>query len=132
MQAGFSCEDVIDLSTILLDPISMDAALAVVGSDIELTFDALMTGPINQDNPGMGSLTIAGNIVARGTLPTPCCPGDLTGDDLVGPADLGRFVDCLTGPDVLTAGACQCADTTDDADVDLRDFADLQQAWDAP
>jgi len=74
-------------------------------------------------------IDIAGTIVASGLIPPPCCPGDMTGDDRVGLADHGRFLDCLAGPAESTTGACQCADLDGDDDVDLADWAEFQAAF---
>ncbi len=55
------------------------------------------------------------------------CPlppyGDLDGDGEVTPADYPLWWDCLAGPGVPVDAACNPADTDNDADVDLRDFA---------
>lgn len=123
--AGYECDDVIDLSTITLEPLTLDGLLVLSGSDVELTVDVNIVGPVDPDNPDLGTLRIEATIVATGQVPPPCCPGDLTGDDRVDLDDHRKFVDCLTGPSGDVIGACQCADLDGDDDVDLGDFADF-------
>ena len=52
---------------------------------------------------------------------------DLDGDGGVDAADLGVFGGCMTGPEVAAEPGCTPADLNQDGDVDLGDFADLQQ-----
>ncbi len=124
--AGYSCHDVIDLTTITLEPLALDGLLDVSGTDVELTVDVNIVGPVDPDNPDLGTLRIDATIVATGQVPPPCCPGDLTGDDLVNLDDHRKLADCLTGPGGGAVGACQCADLDEDDDVDLEDFADFE------
>lgn len=52
---------------------------------------------------------------------------DLNGDGSIGAADIGVFGGCTTGPDGTAAPDCTPADVDADGDVDLADFAELQQ-----
>ena len=62
-------------------------------------------------------------------------PGDFDGDGYVGPEDCAGFVNCMTGPgpaDPPTGcnfGQFDLADSDDDSDVDLSDFADFQSVF---
>jgi hypothetical protein len=58
----------------------------------------------------------------------PRVPGDCNGDRATTMADdWPSFFGCLAGPEVEFTPGCACADPNGDRDVDLRDFADLQQ-----
>lgn len=124
--SGYNCVDTIDLSTIALDPLTVDGTLVVSGSDVSVVLEVSISGPVDPDNPDLGAITIDATIVAFGTIPPPCCPGDLTGDDRVALDDHGKLVGCLAGPSGGAEGACQCADLDGDNDVDLADFAAFQ------
>ncbi len=130
--AGFNCNDVVDLSTIILDPLEMDGTVVVVGDDISLTLQVFISGPIVQTSPGLGTLEILGTIYATGVVPTVCCPGDLTGDDRVDLYDHSRLADCLGGPNAGVSGACRCADLNGNGEVGLDDFADFQVVFQGP
>jgi len=58
----------------------------------------------------------------------PFNPADLNFDGVVDGADLLLFAQCLQGPDVLVTGDCLPRDFSADDDVDLADFALIQQA----
>jgi len=124
--AGYECVDAIDLTTIELDPLDIDGSIGVSGSEVDVVLDTIIAGPVDPDNPDLGSMSISVRIVASGTVPPPCCPGDLTGDDRVELVDGVRLIACLAGPNGGVEGPCQCADLDADSDVDLRDFADFQ------
>lgn len=124
--SGYNCVDTIDLSTIALDPLTIDGTLVVSGSDVSVVLDVNISGPMDPNNPDLGTITIDATIVALGTIPPPCCPGDLTGDDRVALDDLGKLVGCLAGPSGGAEGACQCADLDGDNDIDLGDVAAFQ------
>jgi len=124
--AGYECVDGIDLTTIELDPLDIGGMLGVSGSDVGVLLEMIIVGPIDPDNPDLGSMTINVRIVAVGTIPPACCPGDLTGDDRVLLDDGGKLIGCLSGPMGGAEGPCQCADLDADVDVDLSDFASFQ------
>ncbi len=130
--AEYPCDDSMDLSTMILNPLYMVGTLTVVGDTVDLTLETEVSGPALPANPDMGTFSIAGVIHATGTIPSPCCGGDLTGDDLVDLADHGRFALCLEGPATPITGTCVCGDLDGDDDVDLRDFASFQIAYQIP
>ncbi len=120
---GYVCDDDIDLSTIVLDPIGMTGTVFIDGDELTVTLGVAVSGPVGG---GLGTLNAAASVVAFGPMPTSDVPGDLTGDNLVNLEDHPHFVDCLLGPDVTATGACECADLTTDNDTDLEDFAEFQ------
>lgn len=126
---GYACADTIDLGMITLDPLTVDGTLVVSGSDVTAELHVDISGPIDPDNPDLGTITIDTTIVAFGTIPTPCCPGDLTGDDRVNLDDHGKLLGCLVGPGGGAPGACQCADLDSSNSVDLRDIAEFQMLF---
>lgn len=120
---GYLCDDVIDLSTIILDPIDMTGTTFIDGDELTVTLNVGVSGPVGG---GLGTLNAEATVVAMGSMPTSDVPGDLTGDDLVNLEDFPYFVDCLLGPEVIATDACECADLTTDNDTDLEDFAEFQ------
>ncbi len=100
------CNDVMDLSTLSLDPAEMNGTVAVSGRDITLTIDIDTTALLNPDDPSMGEITITGTIVAEGTVPPPDIAtfvgillGDITGDANTWDADMNG--DCtVNGLDI--------------------------------
>jgi hypothetical protein len=52
--------------------------------------------------------------------------GDMTGDGIVGPADVAAFTDCLAGPGTPLDTLCGTADADADGDGDLLDAALFQ------
>lgn len=59
---------------------------------------------------------------------TPPLPGDCSGDGVVSAADVEMFADCMAGPSTGTPMTeCTCADVDADGDVDLLDYATIQQ-----
>jgi len=69
--AGYLCDDVIDLSTITLDPVDMIGTVGVSGDDVALTLELVLAGPIDSTNPELGTLTIGGTVSAVGVIPEP-------------------------------------------------------------
>ena len=69
--AGYLCDDVIDLSTITLDPVDMIGTVGVSGDDVALTLELVLAGPIYPMNPELGTLTIDETISAVGVIPEP-------------------------------------------------------------
>jgi hypothetical protein len=59
-------------------------------------------------------------------------PGDLDRDGDIDIDDFTILADCLDGPDVPPASACDRADLTADADVDLADCAEFQRLFPGP
>jgi len=87
---------------------------------------ALFAGCVDLGAPGEDALWGWGRVDAFGALlASPRC-GDCDGDGMVGPSDALTAALCLAGPAVAVSGACECADTDRDADVDLSDLAALQ------
>jgi hypothetical protein len=68
---GRLCDDVIDLSTITLDPVDMIGTVGVSGDDVALTLQLVLAGPIDPTNPELGTLTIDETISAAGVIPEP-------------------------------------------------------------
>jgi hypothetical protein len=68
---GYLCVDVIDLSTITLDPADMVGTVGVSGDDVALTLELVLTGPFDPTNPSLGTLTITETISAVGVIPEP-------------------------------------------------------------
>lgn len=120
---GYLCDDVIDLSTILLDPIDMTGTVFIDGDELTVTSNVVVSGPVAG---GLGTLQAEASIVAVGPMPTADVLSDLTGDDLVNLEDHPYLVACLLGPGVTAIGACECADLTTDNDTDLEDFGQFQ------
>jgi len=58
-------------------------------------------------------------------------PTDCNRNRVVDLADHASFVNCLTAPGNDFAPGCSCADENGDRDVDLSDFAGLQNAFTA-
>ncbi len=56
-------------------------------------------------------------------------PGDVDGDGDIDLFDGSEFVECMTGPGGALAEGCELADTDNDNDVDLGNFAILQNAF---
>jgi hypothetical protein len=69
--AGHPCDDVIDLSTITLDPVDMIGTVGVSGDDVALTLELVLVGSIYPTNPDLGTLTIDGTVSAVGVIPEP-------------------------------------------------------------
>jgi len=79
---------------------------------------------------------IAGTVLAAFVLtpPATACPnlpGDLDGDGAVIVADLQTLAGCWSAPDIANPN-CPVADLDGDTDVDLLDFATMQQNATAP
>lgn len=55
--------------------------------------------------------------------------GDFDADGDADAADFNVFLGCYTGPDTAAAAGCNLADVDGDTDVDLRDFATLQERF---
>lgn len=68
---GYLCDDVIDLSTVALDPVDMIGTVGVSGDDVSLTLELILAGPIDPTHPELGTLTIGGTISAVGVIPEP-------------------------------------------------------------
>ena len=63
-----------------------------------------------------------------------CGEGDMDADGIINADDWALWAPCTAGPDAPPSPGCdpaafRCADLDDDGDVDLRDFADLQQGF---
>jgi glucose/arabinose dehydrogenase len=62
--------------------------------------------------------------------PDPPSPHDYDNDGFVTPFDTGKFVDCLSGPDMpFNDCLCDVYDVDTDSDVDLKNFASFQLAF---
>ncbi len=74
------------------------------------------------------TLTIASGTSGPSSIPSRGIKGDLNGDGLVSGSDVQPLVGCITGPEDHIYSGCRPADWDDDEDVDLEDFASMQQA----
>lgn len=82
----------------------------------------------NQSGDEQSPLTIQ-SVPVRVVAP---CPEDLDGDGVVEVDDAEGLFACLTGPEQPVTVECDRADSDDDADCDLADFAQLQKAFGRP
>ncbi|MFO0974429.1 MAG: hypothetical protein U1A27_13460 [Phycisphaerae bacterium] len=114
--AGRLCSDTIDLGTLAPGSVTLNGTAQVSGRNVTLTLSVNSSGPIDPANPGLGSLTIVGTVVATGTVPLPDAAtflavllGEVTAQDAVCESDInldgdddGRdvqaYVDALLGP----------------------------------
>jgi len=124
--SGYPCQAVIDLGTLALNPLDIEGALAASHPYLALAVVTVVSGPVDPDNPALGTMNIGATMLASGLIPPPCCLGDLSGDDRVDLGDHGRFLGCLAGPAEPAAAPCPCADLDGDDDVDLADWAEFQ------
>lgn len=116
--AGLACSDTIDLTD--GNPRTVDqiaGMISVVGTDVTVTASITTTVPLDPANPGLGTVTVSGQVVATGAL---LCAGDLTGDSAVDFADFSQLASCFDQP---------CGDLTGDATTDFADFAVLASDW---
>ncbi|MCO6437606.1 MAG: hypothetical protein J5J06_11000 [Phycisphaerae bacterium] len=56
-------------------------------------------------------------------------PGDCNADGVLNLGDCRTLSDCVTGPAQSMSSNCVCLDLDNDRDVDLRDFAAMQGAF---
>jgi len=90
------------------------------GSSVAIDGDVAVVGAYG-DDPG----TDGSAYVIQLQFPQ----ADLNCDELADGADFVIFHDCLEGPEVTVEGDCAVADLTGDGDVDLEDFAQVQNAF---
>lgn len=86
-----------------------------------------LVGTIGQPDAGSmsaGALTLTGGF----WFGTP--PGDCNATGSVNALDHAAFVPCMNGPNGSPGSDCSCVDLDGDEDVDLSDFAGLQQVYD--
>lgn len=105
------------------------------GDAATATFDNLSFGafggevlPVLPDQlpPGIDSITFAITAHLSGVA--------LTGprielEDLCDSQSTYTFRSCLTGPEGVLPGFCECLDADDDGHIDLRDFAEFQRSF---
>jgi hypothetical protein len=114
--AGRLCSDTIDLSTLSPGSITMDGSVQVVGRSVALTLNVNSSGPIDPSNPGLGTLSLVGTVVANGTVPLPdentfvavllgddtnldaICESDINQDGLTDGGDVQAYVDAVLAP----------------------------------
>ena len=106
------CDDAIDMSTLTLDPLDMEGTVTVAGRDITVTLDIDTSAPLDPDNPGLGTLTVTGTVIAEGAVPLP---------------DVPTFVDVLTGAITDADLVCE-SDVNGDGYADGRDVQPYVQA----
>jgi len=78
--------------------------------------------PVTNDSSG-GRFELTSGFWVR----TP--PGDFDSDGVTGLVDLAEFSTCISAPDAAAEPFCSCFDIDSDGDVDLRDFARIQAAF---
>jgi hypothetical protein len=114
--AGLLCNDTIDLATLAPGAVTLTGSVQVVGRDVTLTLNVNSSGPIDPNNPGFGTLTIVGTVVAAGTIPLPdagtfsavlvglntdldaICESDANLDGLIDGRDVRAYLEALLGP----------------------------------
>ncbi|MGB2986747.1 MAG: PEP-CTERM sorting domain-containing protein [Phycisphaerae bacterium] len=69
--AGYSCNGAIDLNMITLNPLDIDGTVVVSGNDVSLTLEMALSAPIDPVNPGLGTFSINGTVLATGVIPEP-------------------------------------------------------------
>ncbi len=119
--AGLPCTDTIVLADQGVQSGNFDGVVAVLpGRVVQLTMMPDVSGPINPDNPSLGTLTIAGTLVGEATVPL---PGDANLDDEVNGADVQAFVDILLEPAAYGWRERYAADMDDDDQFTAEDAA---------
>lgn len=114
--AGYPCSDTLDLSQFVLAPVNTSGTVTTVGRAITMTLNVNTSAPIDPNNPGLGTITIAGTIVSTGTAALPdlatfvavllgentdleaVCASDVNDDGLADGRDVGAYVSALLGP----------------------------------
>lgn len=111
--AGRPCSDSIDLATLGAGSIDLGGNVSVMGRAMTLTVDINSSGPLDPNNPGLGTLSIVGTVVATGSVPLPTvetftsvvlgvnadldamCESDINGDGVVDGRDVQVYIDLL-------------------------------------
>jgi len=114
--AGQPCSTTIDLSTLVLNPVTLTGTITVTGRTIAMTANVNVTGPIDAANPTLGTVTMTGTLHAAGTVPLPSvsnfigalmgtvtapdliCESDINADGLTNGRDVQAYVKALLGP----------------------------------
>ena len=114
--AGQPCSATLDMSTFVLNPITLTGNVVVTGRNIALTANVNVTGPIDPANPSLGTLTMTGTLRANGTVPLPSlsnfigalmgtvtapdlvCESDINADGATNGRDIQAYIRALLGP----------------------------------
>lgn len=103
--AGRPCADTINLATLGAGSVDLNGSMAVVGRTVTATLNINSSGPIDPNNPGLGTLSIVGTVVASGEVPIP---------------DEATFVAALLGLNTDLDAVCE-SDINEDGLLDGRD-----------
>ena len=119
--AGQPCNDTIDLADEGTSTGNMNGTITVSPSRaLRLTLYPNYTGPIDPNNPSLGTMTITGTIVCTTTIPLRA-DADLSG--LVNGLDSQAFINVMLTPDAFRWRDQYAVDMNDD---DIYDLADVQ------
>ena len=139
-------ESTADLNSVFADPHAVLPRLTTTSAKLE-SGDHTLWFEVGDVNDGiLDSAAFIANLRAdagtQGTEPSDDLPGDYNRDEHVRLNDYRYFVDCLSGPGAIpaptsptTVEACYGAfdlDIAQDDDVDLADFAPMQNAFGNP
>lgn len=131
--AGLLCIDTRYLQDEGTQASNLDGFVTSSNRTVTLNSTIDVTVPIDEANPDLGTIHVAGTLYGQAYVPQPA--GDVDGDGDVDLTDYARFVECLAGPAVTTPPAgCSSyhfdnAQLDADADVDLGDFAVFQAVF---
>lgn len=112
---GRPCSDTIDLSTLGTESVTLNGSFSASGRTLNVTININSSGPIDPNNPGLGTLTTVGTIKASGVVPLPSiddfvgvltgtvtaqdliCESDINQDGLTDGRDVSAYVHALLG-----------------------------------
>ena len=114
------CNDTIDLSSTGTSDGNINGTVGVVGRTITLTMNPNISVPLDPDNPGTGSLTVTGTIVASASAPL---RGDANLNGSVNSLDIQEFCRVMLDPGSSTSQKRFAVDMNDDDAFDDLDVA---------
>jgi hypothetical protein len=119
--SGKPCTDTIDLADQGTSTGNMNGTVTVSPSRaLRVTMYPNYTGPIDPNNPSLGTMTITGTVVCTATIPLRA-DADLNG--VINGLDSQKFLDVMIAPDAFTWRDRFVVDMNDD---DIYDLADVQ------
>ena len=128
--AGMPCTGAFDLAEQGTQAADITGFVTSSNRTVTLNSDIDVTVPIDETNPDLGTIHVAGTLFGQADVPQPL--GDVDGDGDVDLTDYAYFAACLAGPEVdVPPPGCSAyhfdnAKLDADADVDLADFAEFQ------
>ena len=128
--AGMPCTGAFDLAEQGTQAADLTGFVTAANRTVTLSSDIDVTVPIDEANPDLGTIHVAGTLFGQADVPRPT--GDVDGDGDVDLTDYARFAECLAGPEVnVPPPGCSVyhfgnSKLDTDADVDLADFAEFQ------